>query len=99
MLTKRLVEKATPIDKPQKLVHNRGLYLYVTPHETKSWRYGYRFGGKRFTMTLASFPKSRWMKPEKASGCTSEAGGRHQPVTKEGAGKAQSAGRPQQHLR
>lgn len=57
MLTKRLVEKVTPTDKPQKLVDERGLYLYVTPHGTKSWRYDYRFGGKRFTMTLGVIPE------------------------------------------
>ena len=57
MLTKRLVEKATPTDKPQKLVDDRGLYLYVTPHGTKSWRFDYRFGGKRFTMTFGIFPE------------------------------------------
>jgi integrase len=57
MLTKRLVDKAAPSDKPQKLVDDRGLYLYVTPHGTKSWRFDYRFGAKRFTMTFGLFPE------------------------------------------
>lgn len=57
MLTKRLVEKAEPSDKPQKLVDDRGLYLYVTPHGTKSWRFDYRHGGKRFTITFGVFPE------------------------------------------
>jgi len=33
MLTKRLAEKATPADKPQKLADDRGLHLYVTRTE------------------------------------------------------------------
>src|ERR1035437_4511362 len=57
MLTKRLVERAAPTDKPQKLVDDRGLYLFVTPHGTKSWRFDFRFGGKRFTMTFGLFPE------------------------------------------
>ncbi len=57
MLTKRLVEKAASTDKPQKLVDDRGLYLYVTPHGTKSWRFDYRLGGKRFMMTFGVFPE------------------------------------------
>lgn len=57
MLNKRLVEKALPTDKPQKLVDDRGLYLYVTPSGTKSWRFDYRFGGKRFTVTFGKFPE------------------------------------------
>ena len=57
MLTKRLVEKVRPTAKPQKLGDAKGLYLYVTPRGTKSWRYDYRFGGKRFTLTLGLFPE------------------------------------------
>lgn len=57
MLTKRIVEKATPTDKAQKLVDEKGLYLYLSPRGTKSWRFDYRFGGKRFTMTFGLFPE------------------------------------------
>lgn len=57
MLNKRIVEKALPTDKPQKLFDDRGLYLYVTPKGTKSWRFDYRFGGKRFTVTFGKFPE------------------------------------------
>jgi integrase len=57
MLTKLLVQRATPSDKPRKLADDRGLYLYVTPHGTKSWRFDFRFGGKRFTMTFGVYPE------------------------------------------
>ena len=33
-------------DKPQKLFDGNGLFLYVTPSGTKSWRLKYRFQGR-----------------------------------------------------
>ncbi|MFA4968127.1 MAG: tyrosine-type recombinase/integrase [Sulfuritalea sp.] len=57
MLNKRDVERAAPKPKPQKIPDDRGLYLYVTIHGAKSWRYDFRFAGKRFTMTFGIFPE------------------------------------------
>jgi hypothetical protein len=55
MLTERSVSKITAQPKPQK-ADQGGLYLYVTQQGAKSWRYDYRFGGKRFTLTLGLYP-------------------------------------------
>ncbi|MCX7164767.1 MAG: tyrosine-type recombinase/integrase [Rhodocyclales bacterium] len=56
MLTKRSVEKEAPSSEPKKVPDAKGLYLFVTPQGSKSWRYDYRFGGKRRTMTFGLFP-------------------------------------------
>jgi hypothetical protein len=39
MLTARDIRNVVPTRKPQKYFDQRGLYVYVTPHGTKSWRY------------------------------------------------------------
>lgn len=57
MLTKKSVKDSSAGVKPQKLVDEKGLYLYVSTHGTKSWRFDYRFGGKRFTMTFGLYPE------------------------------------------
>ena len=45
-LTDTAVRGAKPADKPQKLFDGNGLFLYVTPSGTKSWRLKYRFQGR-----------------------------------------------------
>lgn len=57
MLNKRLVENAAPKDKPKKIFDDGGLYLFVTPQGTKSWRFDYRYAGKRYTTTFGRFPE------------------------------------------
>lgn len=56
MLTIKAIDSAKPKDKPYKLPDFEGLYLYVTPSGTKSWRYDYRFNGKRKTLTIGKYP-------------------------------------------
>lgn len=56
MLTKREVEKAEPSPKPRKIYDGRGLYLFVTPSGSKSWRYDYRFEGSPRTITFGLYP-------------------------------------------
>ena len=56
MLTVKAIDSAKPKDKPYKLPDFEGLYLYVTPSGTKSWRYDYRFNGKRKTLTIGKYP-------------------------------------------
>jgi integrase len=56
-LTDRSVKAIEPTDKPQKFADEKGLYLYVSQHGTKSWRYDYRIGGKRATVTFGKYPE------------------------------------------
>lgn len=49
--------KSTPFDtKPYKITDGKGLYLYVG-RSFKSWRYDYRFQGKRKTLSLGEYPE------------------------------------------
>ena len=64
------IESTKPKDKPQKLADGNGLYLYIpkapkpkesgafraTRQVTKSWRYDFRFGSKRYTLTFGAYP-------------------------------------------
>jgi hypothetical protein len=45
-LTDTAVRGAKPADKPQKLFDGGGLFLFVAPSGTKSWRWKYRFQGR-----------------------------------------------------
>ena len=51
------IRNAKAGDKPRKLTDEKGLYLLVTPQGAKHWRYDYRFGGKRRTHAVGSYPK------------------------------------------
>lgn len=55
-LTEKSVASIQPSDKAQKFADEKGLYLFVSPVGTKSWRYDYRVSGKRSTLTLGKFP-------------------------------------------
>lgn len=55
-LTDLKIQSIKSTSRPQKLVDGDGLYLYITPTGTKSWRLDYRFGGKRYTLTLGKYP-------------------------------------------
>lgn len=41
---------------PTKLPDGRGLYLFVLPSGTKSWRFLYRFDGRQKTLSLGIYP-------------------------------------------
>lgn len=55
-LTAAQVKSAKCESKPFKLTDGGGLYLYVG-RGAKSWRYDYRYLGKRKTLTLGTFPE------------------------------------------
>lgn len=48
--------QAKPDEKPYPLSDGDGLFLWVTPAGGKSWRWQYRFGGKRKLMTFGAYP-------------------------------------------
>ncbi|HEX7877420.1 MAG TPA: integrase arm-type DNA-binding domain-containing protein [Sphingobium sp.] len=56
MLTDVRCRTAKPKEKPYKLSDAHGLYLYVMPSGTRSWRLKYRFGGKEHRLTFGTYP-------------------------------------------
>lgn len=42
--------------KPYKLNDSNGLYLYISPKGTKTWRFDYAYVGKRGTLTFGKYP-------------------------------------------
>ena len=56
LLTDVACRKAKGRDRPYKLADAHGLYLYVMPSGTRSWRMKYRFGGKEHRLTFGSYP-------------------------------------------
>lgn len=61
MLSEKIAKEAKPTDKPQKLQHEKGLYLYVSPSGGKSWRFDFRFADKRYTLTLGKYPEVNFL--------------------------------------
>lgn len=55
-LTIKSIESAKPTDKPYKLSDASGLYLYITPSGTKTWRSNFMSGGKQQTVTYGRYP-------------------------------------------
>ena len=55
-LTARAVETAKPAEKPYKLADGAGLYLFVSPAGSKSWRANYTVAGKQRTRTYGRWP-------------------------------------------
>lgn len=56
MLSDTRVKQAKPKSGPYKLADARGLYLYISPSAAKSWRYDYRFNGRRRTVAFGLYP-------------------------------------------
>jgi integrase len=56
MLTDTKLRQAKARSTPYKLADQGGLYLYVSSAGAKSWRYDYRFNGKRETLTIGKYP-------------------------------------------
>lgn len=56
MLSDARVKKAKARGEPYKLADGGGLYLYVSTAGAKSWRYDYRFNGRRRTVTFGLYP-------------------------------------------
>ncbi len=56
-LTDVACRNAKPESKPRKMTDGAGLYLYISPAGTKTWRVDYRHKGKRQTATLGQYPR------------------------------------------
>ncbi|WP_156840257.1 tyrosine-type recombinase/integrase [Novosphingobium aquimarinum] len=57
MLTQAAAKAAVPRDRAFKLADFGGLFLFVAPTGTKSWRLKYRRGGKERLLVLGRFPE------------------------------------------
>lgn len=55
-LTVNDLKSIKPGKKTRKLTDGRGLYLLITPTGGKWWRFDYRFGGKRKTLSMGTYP-------------------------------------------
>ena len=55
-LTDAAIKNAKPTDKPYKMQDEKGMYLLVNPNGSKYFRYNYRFGDKRKTLALGTYP-------------------------------------------
>ena len=56
-LTDTAIKNAKPApDKAFKLQDEKGMYLLVNANGSKYFRYNYRFGGKRKTLSLGIYP-------------------------------------------
>ncbi len=56
-LTNIDIKNARPRKKPFKLFDGGGLYLLISPKGGTWWRFDYKFGGKRKTMSFGVFPQ------------------------------------------
>ena len=56
-LTDTAIRAVKPLDKPQKLFDGNGLFLFVAPSGTKSWRVKYHFQGREKLLTLGTYPQ------------------------------------------
>ena len=57
MLTDPSTRNAKPKEKSYKLTDEKGLFLLVNPNGSKWWRYDYRLGGKRKTLSIGVYPE------------------------------------------
>ena len=55
-LTELKVKQARGREESYKLTDGRGLYLLVRPNGGKWWRFDYRYGGKRKTLSMGVYP-------------------------------------------
>lgn len=56
MLTESQVRGLKPREKPYKVADGRGLFVLVTVHGGRCWRFLYRFNGKQKAMALGTYP-------------------------------------------
>lgn len=56
MLSDVKIRNAKPREKPYKLNDSSGLYVFVSPAGSKTWRFDYQFAGKRGTLTFGKYP-------------------------------------------
>lgn len=57
MLTNAAVKAARPSTRAYKRFDERGLFLYVAPTGTKSFRLRFRLGGKEQLLTIGTYPE------------------------------------------
>lgn len=55
-LTDTAIRKAKPGEKDYKMHDEKGLYVLVRTSGGKWWRFDYRFGGKRKTLSMGTYP-------------------------------------------
>lgn len=55
-LTIKSIDAAKPTEKPYKLSDASGLYLYIAPSGSKTWRCNYMLSGKQKTITYGRYP-------------------------------------------
>ncbi|SEK80839.1 tyrosine-type recombinase/integrase [Nitrosovibrio tenuis] len=55
-LTDTAIRSTKPSEKPIKLTDERGLYLLLKPNGSRWWRFDYRYGGKRKTLSMGVYP-------------------------------------------
>ena len=55
-LSDTAIRSSKPSSKPQKLGDGAGLYLLLKPTGARWWRFDYRFGGKRKTLSFGVYP-------------------------------------------
>jgi integrase len=55
-LSDTTIRKAKPGAKPTKLPDGGGLYLLLNPNGSRWWRFDYRYGGKRKTLSMGTYP-------------------------------------------
>lgn len=55
-LSDTAIRKAKPGPKAIKLADGGGLYLLLNPNGSRWWRFDYRFGGKRKTLSMGTYP-------------------------------------------
>ena len=67
-LTENVIQKAEPADKQYKLTDGEGMYLLVSKKGGKWWRLDYRFNGKRKTLSLGTYPKTKLKKARELRG-------------------------------
>jgi integrase len=64
-MTDTEAKQAKAGEKPRKLTDDGGLYLYVATSGAKTWRYDFRFLGRRQTLTLGPYPEVSLKKARK----------------------------------
>ncbi|MCP4995263.1 MAG: integrase arm-type DNA-binding domain-containing protein [Gammaproteobacteria bacterium] len=55
-LTDSAIRNAKSSEKQRKMADEKGLYLLISPKGGKWWRLDYRFGGKRKTLSMGTYP-------------------------------------------
>ena len=90
-LTDSLVRTAKPKARPYKLKDGGGLYLLVTPADTRQWRLRYTFGGQESMIALGTYPATslKAARAEARGDANGDRGGKKSCGREEGAPRKQ----------